>query len=301
MDESAIAIATPTSSPSSIDVESKMGIELRNIGIPPRPVILERIDREIAKDDPDFNYLAELIGSDVALAASLIKVANSPYYGFGKKVRSIQEAMLVLGLKVTTRTVAGLALQTIFKRIPSLERFWDASACVARVSGWLVQRLSVKHGVRAEDAYTFGLFRDCGIPVLMMPFPEYRDILQQANDEAKLPFTAVEDVALSINHAIIGAELAEGWLLPEEIYRAIRHHHDLAALQTNPSSAVEMATRHLIAIAQLAEYLIQQHTDQNHTREWSKLGSACLAVLDLDEDALCALTAESGAAVHDHE
>jgi HD-like signal output (HDOD) protein len=296
-----IETLTPSAAPAPADMESRMGIELRNIGIPPRPAILGQIDREMAQDNPDFNHLAELIGSDVALAASLIKVANSPYFGFSKRVRSVQEALLVLGLKVATRTIAGLALQAVFKRAPSFERFWDASACAARVSGWLVQQLPKGYGIRAEDAYTFGLFRDCGIPVLMIPFPEYREILQQANDEASLPFTAVEDAALSINHAIVGAELAENWLLPEEIHQAIRHHHDLVALQPYPPPGIDVATQRLIAITQLAEYLIQQHTDHNHTQEWPKLGLACLAVLDLDEDTLHTLTAESADVVHDHE
>ncbi len=293
----------PAATIAPADVESRMGIEVRNIGIPPRPAILEQINREIANSEPDFAHLAALIGSDVALAASLIKVANSPYYGFSKKVRSVQEALLVLGLKVAVRTIAGLSLRAVFKRAPSFERFWDASACTARVADWLVQRLSGRHGVRPEDAYTFALFRDCGIPVLMMPFPEYRGILQQANEEESLSFTDVEDVALSINHAIVGAELAENWLLPEEIHQAIRHHHDLAVLQANPPPGVEPATRRLIAIAQLAEYLIQQNTvrDHNHTREWPKLGPACLALLELDGDALHTLTGEAVAVVHDHD
>lgn len=298
-------VETPASAPPTapVDVESRMGIEVRNIGIPPRPAILEQINREIAKSEPDFNHLANMIGSDVALSASLIKVANSPYYGFSKKVRSVQEALLVLGLKVTVRTIAGLALQTVFKRIPSLERFWDASACTARVSGWLVRQLPRKIGIRAEDAYTFGLFRDCGIPVLMMPFPEYREILQQANEEESLSFTDVEDAALSINHAIVGAELAENWLLPEEIHQAIRYHHALPALLPNPSPSIASAAQHLIALAQLAEYLIQQNTDQHHshTREWPKLGAACLALLALSADDLPALVAEAGAVVHDHD
>ncbi|MBL8440754.1 MAG: HDOD domain-containing protein, partial [Betaproteobacteria bacterium] len=115
-------------------LEKRMRIELKDIGIPPRPAILEAIDREMAKDDPNFAHLARLIGADVALAAGLIKITNSPYYGFGKKVRTVQEALLVLGLRVIVKTVAGLALQNLFKNSPKLERFWDASAKIASLS-----------------------------------------------------------------------------------------------------------------------------------------------------------------------
>lgn len=266
---------------SSPDLEKRMRAEVRDIGIPPRPSILEKIDQEMEKDDPDFRYLADLIGRDVALAAGLIKTTNSPFFGFSKKVTSVGEALLVLGLKVIVRTVAGLSLRQAFPKVPSLERFWDASATSARVTGWLASELGRPGGIRPDDAYTFGLFRDCGIPVLMIPFPEYPSILKAANENGTRSFTEVEEDALFINHAAVGAELAENWLLPEEVHDAIRHHHELAALSdANPRTA------QLIALAQTAEYLIQQVTGQNQTREWEKLGPACLTTLGLNEDDL---------------
>lgn len=290
--------SAPTDAPPSApDIEAKMRVEVRDIGIPPRPAILERINSEMQKDEPDFKQLAEIVGSDVGLAASVIKVANSPYFGFGKKVRSVQEALLVLGLKVIVRTIAGLALQRTFPHVPNLERFWDASACTARVSGWLAQNLNGRAKVRADDAYTFGLFRDCGVPVLMIPFPEYQGVLKAANAEETASFTAVEDRALSINHAIVGAELAEDWLLPEEIHTAIRHHHDAGVIADGGPAAVAPTTRRLIAVSQTAEYLIHRHTGLNRTREWDKLGPACMALLELDEEDLEQLFQDSHAAV----
>lgn len=279
-------VQPPTDTPAATDIEAKMRVEVRDIGIPPRPAILERIHSEMQKDEPDFKQLADIIGSDVGLSASLIKVANSPYFGFSKKVRSVQEALLVLGLKVIVRTIAGLALQQTFPHIPNLERFWDASACTARVSGWLAQRLGGSPRMRPDDAYTFGLFRDCGVPVLMIPFPEYQGVLKAANDESVLCFTEVEDRALSINHAIVGSELAEDWLLPEEIHTAIRHHHDVGVIDGSAAVEVSPIVRRLIAVAQTAEYLIHRHTGLSRTREWDKLGAACLALLDIDDKTL---------------
>ena len=287
--------ANPAADPQ--DIEKRMRVEVKDIGIPPRPGILEAIDREMAKEDPDFHHLADLISSDVALAAGLIKTTNSPYFGFSRKVRSVQEALLVLGLKVIVRTVAGLALQKAFPHVPSLERFWDASATTARVAGWLAQRLKDRCGVRADDAYTFALFRDCGVPVLMIPFPEYPSVLKQANEAKEQSFTDIEDDVLSINHAIVGAELAENWLLPEDIHQAIRHHHDRAALEGELPGSGMATSQRLIALAQLAEYLIQTQTGRNQTREWEKLGTDCLRLLHLEESELASLVSDSQAVV----
>lgn len=279
----------PTAAPADANFESRLHTEIRNIGIPPRPVILDKVDAEMCKDEPDFKHLAEIIGSDVGLAASIIKVANSPFFGFGKQARSVAEALLVLGLKTVVHTIAGHALQNTFPRVPSLERFWDSAARTARVSGWLAQRLRGRVHVRPEEAYTYGLFRDCGIPVLMIPFPEYPQILARANAETTLPFTEVEDRLLSINHAVVGAELVEDWRLPEEIQLAIRHHHDAAMLAEPAVERQRQTMRQLVAVAQVAEFLIQTNTGLSHTQEWGKLGAACLGLLDIGADELAAL------------
>ncbi len=264
--------------------ENKMKIEMREIGIPPRPSILIQIEQETTKDDPDFIRLAKLLSQDVGLAAGMIKVANSPYFSFGKKVPSIQEALLVLGLNLVTRTVAGLALHQVFKHVPHMERFWDASAMTAEMAACVAKRLGKVAGIRPEDAYTFGLFRDCGIPMLMNPFPEYRTVLARANKESALSFTAVEEEGIGLNHATLGAQLAEDWLLPEETCQAIRHHHDREAL--NGTLTIPHRSRQLIAIAQLAEYLIELNSTQRQSNEWGKLGADCLACLELDPDDL---------------
>lgn len=267
--------------------EAKMKIEMREIGIPPRPSILVKIEQETAKDDPDFIYLAKLLSQDVGLAAGMIKVANSPYFSFGKKVPTVQEALLVLGLNVVTRTVSGLALQQVFKHVPNMDQFWDASAITAEVAACVAKKIGNWTEIRPEDAYTFALFRDCGIPMLMNPFPEYSDVLAQASNEATLPFTTVEEQHIGLNHAVLGAQLAEDWLLPDETCLAIRHHHDRAAL--DGTTEIPARSRRLIAIAQVAEHLIQQHSPLVHTCEWGKLGADCLACLDLTPDDLAEL------------
>ena len=74
-------------------------------------------------------------------------------------------------------------------------------------------------GVRADDAYTYGLFRDCGIVILLRRYPAYQGILAGANLDRDMPFTAVEQAALPTDHTVVGCLLAQNWWLPGEIWK----------------------------------------------------------------------------------
>lgn len=265
---------------------------MRDIGIPTRPTILDRINTEMHKDEPDFHHLAHLISSDVGLGAGLISIANSPYFGFRGRARSVNEALMMLGLDVSGRAIAGLILRRIFPNSVAMERFWHASSIVARLSGWLAQQTDSAHKLRSDDAYTFGLFRDCGIAILLNRFSNYPNVLKHANGELEMSFTAVEEKECPTNHAVVGSMLAQSWWLPEEITMAIRYHHDYQILQQGDGE-LAMASRSLIATAQFAEHLLQHHTGLSKTCEWEKSAPICLELLGIEEDDLPAMYEES--------
>jgi HD-like signal output (HDOD) protein len=175
--------------------------------------------------------------------------------------------------------------------VKNLEQFWDSSARVAQLSGWLAQHLKIR-GLRAEDAYTFGLFRDCGMPVLLSKFRNYETVLTKANLAAERSYIEIEEAEMPTNHAMVGSILAQSWWLPEEISLAIRSHHDLATLESDSSTLPELS-RKLIATAQLAEHIAERLLGHNYTQEWIKLGSTCLQLLDIDEAQLEELYAEA--------
>ncbi len=262
---------------------------LVDVGIPPCPVILDRFMTEARKEEPDFNLMTSIISRDVAVSAGLIKTANSAFFGIRQHVRSVNEALAMLGMQTASRAVAGIILRKTFPNVKNLERFWDTSARISHLSGWLALNLRIA-GLHAEDTFTFGLFRDCGIPVLLGRFPEYEKIQQSACSDANQSYTDIENAALPTNHAMVGCILAQNWWLPNELCLAIRNHHNLAALK---SDKLPILSRRLIATAQLAEYILSQLMKSDLTQEWPKLGAACLHVLGLDEAELETLCEEA--------
>ena len=274
-------------------VEGLLESSLNDTGIPSRPAILDRVHTEMSKDEPDLNLLARIISADVALSGGLISIANSPYFGFHGRVRSVNEALMVLGLDVACRAIAGLILRKLFPATLALERFWDASASIARLSGWLAQHPDIGIKIHANDAYTFGLFRDCGIAVLLNRFPYYQEVLLSANAEEVLSFTQIEEIQCPTNHTVIGGLLAQSWWLPEEISTAIKVHHEYALLNKEDSTLLPAATRGLIAISQLAEHIFQHHSGLSQTKEWIKASEVCMSFLDLSDSQLAVLYEES--------
>jgi HD-like signal output (HDOD) protein len=275
---------TMKNSPTLASIDRTLERTIRELDIPPRPKVIDHIRAEMGRETPDLPRLAMLIGRDVSLGAGLIKTANSPYFGFAMRARSVSDALIMLGLHATSQAIAAISLRRAFPNSGHYERFWHSSAAIATLSGWLAQRLG-RRGLRADDAFTFGLFRDCGIVILLRRFPGYMATLRQANGDAERSFTAIEQTQWPTNHAVVGSLLALNWWLPEHVMLAIRHHHEPLACDDARTDLPDGA-RPLIAIAQVAEYLLQQLTGMSHTEEWPKLGEWCLRELDLEYETL---------------
>jgi HD-like signal output (HDOD) protein len=274
------------------DVDQMLEQAVRDIGIPPRPAVLERINAEMSKESPEPERLVKIFSADVSLAAGLMKTANSPYFGVRGRARTVQQALLMLGMDIACRAATGMILRNTFPKMAPLERFWDASARIARISGWLAMRLQPGSGLTQGDAYSFGLFRDCGIAVMMRKFRDYGETLALANNNPDRVFTDIELERHPTNHAVVGCLLARTWWLPEQSCLAIRHHHDVPAIAAG-EIALPPGTSLLIALAQFAERLVQLQSGQSHTCEWDKLGPLCLGMLGIDT----AMEAELAAAV----
>jgi HD-like signal output (HDOD) protein len=245
-----------------------------SVGIPPKPAILADLFREASQLEPDFRRVSQLIERDVAMAAAILKTANSSLYGLRTRVNSVQQAVNFLGLRTITYLVTGLALRAAFSGPgqPDLERFWDVSAKVALATGHFARRLP---GMDRDEAYTYGLFQDCGIAVLVKRFADYKEVLRLANTATDRKFTDIETEHCGVDHALIGYLLARSWGLSEGIYEAIRMHHEFAVLDPD-SHELSSESLNLIGAALLAERALQLYSGKARGVEWEKAGNYVL-------------------------
>ena len=257
---------------------------LRGVAIPACPAILIQLMDEL-RDPSAINHkkVAGLVSQDAGISAIVIRTANSPLLGSGHRIASITDAIKILGFDSLTNLVREALLQdSICGNHASLDRFWDNSRYTA-VAG---KRLaSIVGKVNPDTAYTFGLFHDCGIPLLAKRYPEYKDVLRKANSNIERLFTDIEEEALGTNHAIIGYFIARAWGLSDAITQGILNHHDYAQLG-NPRNAGSEAHR-LIAINVVAEYIASTHLRTVQDAEWARAREAvaiCLGYIASDLD-----------------
>ncbi len=239
---------------------------------------------EKARDEPDLGLIAEAISRDVGISAALLKTVNSPFFGLRQPVRSVSQAVNLLGLSRVVTLANSLALRTSVNA-QGIERFWDQSSRTAMISAWLAG----KFGHNRDNAHLFGLFRDCGIPLLMKRFKDYKETLRIANDDPR-GFTSVEDERHGMNHAVIGAILARNWQLEELQRNAIRSHHELDVFTASQDGGL----KNLVAIAHLAGQLESRYSRNRDDGEWKRFGPAVLSWLMIAEEDVEPLAQEVG-------
>ena len=193
--------------------------------IPPIPQTVQKALKLI--DDPESNAtdLAVLLASDHVLAEHVLRWANSAYYGTGSQISTVQQAVVALGMDVIEELILTYsAFDHMARPLPGykLQRgeLWHhalGSAICARLIS------KQQHLQLDEEAYFAGLLCDIGKLVLEK---HLREIDLKDSNWERQPFLEMERANFGVDHAMLGAEMARHWQLPEELATAIAYHHE---------------------------------------------------------------------------
>ncbi|MCQ8104872.1 HDOD domain-containing protein [Methylomonas sp. SURF-2] len=230
---------------------------LKGITIPPQPQIMVDLHMEMAVPEPSFVNIAKIIGKDVGVSGSILKVINSPFFQLRNQVTSIGQALNLLGLNNVINIVNSLSIRNSLTdtTLTELTRFWDNAQDVAMAAA----AISKLTGVAAPDeAYSLGLFHNSGIPLLMHKFEHYPSILKRAYAETSKSITDVENETIDCNHSVVGYYVAKAWKLPAYIAQTIADHHKVEPIFAD-KIACEQSEKNLLAILKLAETTCKTH------------------------------------------
>jgi len=254
------------------------------IKIPPLPEALVKVQALLQDPDASVSDVAGLIRQDGALSGAVFRVVGSPVFGLRTKVDTVDRAVALLGIPPTLAILRGIALRAALgggAQSIALEALWQRSGQIAQATMSVCKQIRPK-GITPDQAYTLGMFHDCGLALLVKRIPAYNDTLAQGL-WAEIPAL---DRAQNSDHALLGEMVARNWQLPDDIAHAIRHHHELA-----PEGLADTPTR-LCALLNLACHIHRQSTGEDD-QEWEQgWREACQARLDLSAADLADLAAE---------
>ena len=197
------------------------------IGLPSLPTVVTRLINLVGDPATSARDISQLISTDQALTVKILKVANSAFFGFPRKIATVQLAIVVLGFETVKNLGLSVAVLKRFhagKAHPLFDRqqFWEHSiGC-----GVAARMLARKRNRKLEgEAFVAGVLHDIGKLILIEYFPdEFGESLELARDEL-LTISEAEIKIIGVTHAEIGGWLAEKWNLPESLVQAITHHH----------------------------------------------------------------------------
>jgi len=212
------------------------------------PKIYYELQAALSDPDKTFQDLGEIISFDPALTARLLKIVNSPFYGFPSEIETISHAISIIGMdQLTDLSLATLVIYQ-FRGIPNnlfnMEKFWRHSMACGVVARSIAEFRGEKN---VERFYLAGILHDIGRLVIFSKEPALARDAFFRSKEMKENIYLSERELMGFDHADVGRELLKAWQLPPRLVEAVGCHHQ-------PQTAKEFAVD--AAIIHTSDYIV---------------------------------------------
>lgn len=190
------------------------------------PLIYERLTEVINHPRSSIEDITKIIGDDQGLTARLLKLANSPLFGYYSKIDSIGKAATIIGTQQLQAMSLAVSVMEVFTGIPenlvNMKSFWQHSiAC-----GITARALAIyRRETNVERIFAAGILHDVGRLVMCTAMPEIFSGMITASRDGKALLLRMEEERLGFTHAEVGGRLLEKWLIPPSITEPVGCHH----------------------------------------------------------------------------
>ncbi len=246
--------------------------------IPALPHVVVTVMQMTEDPNSTVQDINNALNKDQAMTARVLRLANSAFYGFARRIGSVTEAVVFLGFKTIRGIVLAAAVSDIMNRKLdgyALEKgeLWKHSQACAIAARTIARRAKYSN---IDLAFTVGLLHDIGKLILNQTLKEaYIEVVEKVENEDKT-FLQAEDEVLGFNHAIVGGKIVEKWKLPNQLVEAILYHHE-PDLAPNDKA--------LVAIVHIADVLcVSLGIGIGIDGMLYQLHSDCLSILGLNEE-----------------
>jgi len=191
------------------------------------PQLYERFNQVINHPRSSIADITRIITEDTGLSSCLLKLANSPMFGYYAKIDSISKAVTIIGTQQLRDMALAISFIRTFKGIPAglinMTSFWQHSIAVAIVARILA---TCRREANVERFFVTGILHDVGQLILCTRAPQLVQETIAASRKSGEPHFAIQRSRLGFDHGEVGGELLKRWRIPEIITEAVACHHD---------------------------------------------------------------------------
>lgn len=262
---------------------------LRSVSIPPRPEALIKFSEETKKAEPNISRVSEILQDDVGICAAILQVVNSSAFRRAKEIESIDQAIMILGLKRLVPLVKAVAVKAAVGTDSTMAKFWDLQTDIAHIASIVAMKFDKP--ALSNHAYMLALFHGVGVAILNQHFDDFEAVMSYASENnwdeaAKLQFEKYQT-----NHATIGALLAQQWRLPKVMINIIYYQHDTDGLfQSQELDKVGLDLLCILKLSRHCAFLKEQPSEING--EWQNIMDDVIDHLDMEEEQLFSIIEE---------
>uniref|UniRef100_A0A7C4AAH7 HDOD domain-containing protein n=1 Tax=Fundidesulfovibrio putealis TaxID=270496 RepID=A0A7C4AAH7_9BACT len=188
--------------------------------LPTLPKVLDEVSRLVKDPDSSTEQIAKLIAMDQVLSAKVLKMVNSPIYGFPGRISSIHHALVLLGFNVLRGVIVSTSVMDIMNE--NMVGLWEHSVGCALASSVVARRCGLKD---VEDISVAGLLHDLGKVVTAVQLPELKAGVEALVATRDMTFLEAEKALMGFGHDRVNAWLADHWKLPPAIKEGMSYHH----------------------------------------------------------------------------
>ncbi len=220
------------------------------------PAIVHKVFAVMDEANSTAAKIGKVINDDPALTARLLKLVNSPFYGFTAKVDTVYRAVALIGHKELRSVVVAASAVKVFDGIPSelvdMKAFWQRSLSIAVTARVIA---AFKREKEIERFFIAGLLHDIGSLLLYLKMPEEMAQVLQLQKSNRMARTLAEQEIIGFDHTEVGGGLLKKWNLPPQICDSVRY-------QLNPQKAPEKEQNSAWLIC-LASEIVNKHFQQD--------------------------------------
>jgi len=212
--------------------------------LPPFPRVAMKALDILSQPDFDMKELASIVNLDQGITANVLRVCNSPYYSFVRRISSVSQAIAYLGTAQLKEIVLASGLKKVFlKRNLSASQYrfylWQHSLYCAIMSQVITKKLRPRTDF---TIYTAALLHDVGRLLLDEYDPTLLGAIIEFSITNEKSILETERIILGVNHSELGARLVDEWSFPDEIMQGIKYHHDpLASSEPEITLTISLA------------------------------------------------------------